>query len=60
MNKKKKFDAVQMTRKIRDKLSKQYYKNTDQLFHDLENIKKKYLVKEISESYKNKSNNKKG
>jgi len=52
MNKQKKFDAVQMTRKIRDKLSKQYYKNTDQLYYDMERIKKKYQVKEISESYK--------
>jgi hypothetical protein len=52
MNKKKKFDAVQMTRKIRNQLSKVYYQNNDQLYVDLENIRKKYLIKEKSETYK--------
>lgn len=60
MDKQKKIDAVDLTRKIRNKLSKAYYKNSNRLYSDLELIKKKYIVKENSESYNKEINNQKG
>lgn len=42
MNKEKKFDAVQMMREIREKLSKKYWKHPDVLKKEMEAIRKKY------------------
>lgn len=38
----KTFDAVQMMRDIREKLSVKYWKNPEQLKKDMEEIRKKY------------------
>lgn len=42
---KKKFDAVEMMRKIRDKLSKQYLDSPNIEEKDLAQIRKKYGIK---------------
>ena len=42
MKKNKTFDAVQMMRDIREKLSLKYWKNPDRLKKDMEEIRKKY------------------
>ena len=41
-SKKKKFDAVQMVRDIRNKMGEKYYANIDLLMKDLERVHKKY------------------
>ncbi|MFQ6073216.1 MAG: hypothetical protein ACE5KT_11040 [Methanosarcinales archaeon] len=43
--KNKKFDAVKMMRKIREKLSKKYSENPEIEIKDLEIIRKKYGIK---------------
>ena len=48
MNKNKKFDAVQMMRDIREKLSLKYWKNPERLKKDMEHIRKKYNLKVTS------------
>jgi len=45
-------------RKVRDKLSLKYYKNTDLLFKDLESIRKKYNLQPSVPSKRSKSANK--
>ncbi|CAN5829671.1 hypothetical protein BH24BAC1_BH24BAC1_16790 [soil metagenome] len=45
MSQNKPFDAVQMMREIREKLSVRYWKNPDRLKKDMEAIHKKYPVK---------------
>jgi hypothetical protein len=45
MKKNKKFDAVQMARDIREKLSEKYWKNPDILKKEMETIRKKYDIK---------------
>lgn len=42
MDKKKKFDAVQMMRDIREKLSEKYWKHPDILKKEMEKIRQKY------------------
>ncbi|MHA1644653.1 MAG: hypothetical protein ACTSV0_06430 [Candidatus Freyarchaeota archaeon] len=42
----KKFDAVRMMREIRDKLSKRYARNPEAEKRDLEDIRRKYGIKE--------------
>ncbi|MCL0053002.1 hypothetical protein M1M86_00715 [Dehalococcoidales bacterium] len=42
----KKFDAVRMMREIRDKLSKVYSKDPEAEKTDLQNIRRKYGIKE--------------
>lgn len=42
----KKFDAVEMMREIRDKLSKRYTKDPEAEKKDLEVIRKKYEIEE--------------
>ena len=45
MNKnKKKFDAVQMMRDIRNKMGEKYYENIDLLMKDMEKVRKKYKI----------------
>ncbi len=43
--KKKKFDAVQMMRDIRDKLTKRYLENPELEISDLQKIRRKYKIK---------------
>jgi hypothetical protein len=45
MNKEKKFDAVQMMREIREKLSEKYWRHPDILKKEMESIRKKYHLK---------------
>lgn len=45
MKKNKKFDAVQMMRSIREKLSVKYWKHPDILKKEMEAIRKKYKIK---------------
>lgn len=45
MEKNKKFDAVQMMRDIREKLSERYWKHPDILKQEMETIRKKYNLK---------------
>jgi len=45
MNKNKKFDAVQMMREIREKLSEKYWKRPDILKKEMEVIREKYNIK---------------
>ena len=45
MNKNKKFDAVGMMRKIRERLSEKYWKHPDILKKEMEAIRKKYNIK---------------
>ncbi len=45
MEKNKKFDAVQMMRDIREKLSEKYWKHPDVLKKEVEAIQKKYNIK---------------
>ncbi len=45
MNKNKKFDAVQMMRDIREKLSEKYWKHPDLLKKEMEAIREKYNFK---------------
>ena len=45
MNKKKKFDAVQMMREIRESLSVKYWKHPNLLKKEMEAIRKKYKLK---------------
>ncbi|MEO5648351.1 MAG: hypothetical protein ABIR03_00330 [Ginsengibacter sp.] len=45
MEKNKKFDAVQMMRDIREKLSEKYWKHPDILKKEMEAIQKKYNIK---------------
>lgn len=42
--KKKKFDAVQMMRDIRNKMGEKYYENIDLLLKDMEKVRKKYKL----------------
>jgi hypothetical protein len=42
--KKKKFDAVQMMRDIRNKMGEKYYENVDLLLKDMEKVRKKYKI----------------
>jgi len=42
MSKEKKFDAVQMMREIREKLSEKYWKNPNILKEEMEAIREKY------------------
>ena len=42
---KKRFDAVQMMRDIREKLSEKYWKHPDILKKEMEAIRKKYGIK---------------
>lgn len=44
MEKNKKFDAVQMMRDIREKLSEKYWKHPDILKKEMEEIQKKYNI----------------
>ena len=46
MKKNKKFDAVQMMRDIREKLSEKYWKHPELLKKEMEAIRKKYNFKE--------------
>ncbi len=46
--KKKKFDAVEMMREIRDKLTKRYLENPDLENSDLRKIRQKYKLKNVS------------
>ncbi|MBC7382626.1 MAG: hypothetical protein H7296_06465 [Bacteroidia bacterium] len=41
----KKFDAVQMMREIREKLSEKYWKHPDLLKQEIEAIRQKYNLK---------------
>ncbi|MEO6883126.1 MAG: hypothetical protein ABI199_03775 [Bacteroidia bacterium] len=41
---KKKFDAVQMTRDIRNKMGEKYYQSIDLLLKDMEKVRKKYKI----------------
>jgi len=51
MSKEKKFDAVQMMREIREKLSEKYWKNPNILKEEMEAIREKYhLTIEASKS----------
>jgi len=50
--KNKKFDAVKLMRKIRDELSKKYLNNPELEKKDLQEIRKKYSIKEKSVQYK--------
>ena len=43
--KEKKFDAVKMMRDIRDRLSVKYYNNTELLMKDLQEVRRKYKMK---------------
>ena len=45
MDKDKKFDAVQMMREIREKLSEKYWKHPDILKKEMEAIREKYHLK---------------
>jgi len=54
----KNYDCVKEMRKVRDKLSLKYYKNTDLLFKDLESIRKKYNLQPSVPSKRSKSANK--
>ena len=45
MNKNKKFDAVQMMREIREKLSEKYWKHPDILKKEMQAIREKYDIK---------------
>ncbi len=45
-SKKKKFDAVEMMREIRDRLSKEYLESSDKEEKDLAKTRKKYGIKE--------------
>ena len=45
MKKNKKFDAVQMMRDIREKLSQKYWNHPDILKKEMEAIRKKYNIK---------------
>ncbi|MEP6514187.1 MAG: hypothetical protein ABJA79_09965 [Parafilimonas sp.] len=45
MNKNKKFDAVQMMREIREKLSEKYWKHPDILKKEMNAIREKYNIK---------------
>jgi hypothetical protein len=45
MKKNKEFDAVQMMRDIREKLSEKYWKHPDILKEEMEAIRKKYNIK---------------
>jgi hypothetical protein len=44
MTRNKKFDAVQMMREIREKLSERYWKHPDVLKKEMEAIRKKYKI----------------
>ena len=44
MEKNKKFDAVQMMRDIREKLSEKYWKHPDILKKEMEAMRKKYNI----------------
>ncbi len=45
MDKETKFDAVQMMREIREKLSEKYWKHPDILKKEMELIRQKYQLK---------------
>ncbi len=45
MKKKKKFDAVQMMRDIREQLSEKYWKHPDILKKEMQAIREKYNLK---------------
>jgi len=45
MKNNKKFDAVQMMRNVREKLSEKYWKHPDILKREMESIRKKYNIK---------------
>ena len=45
MKKNKPFDAVQMMRDIREKLSLKYWKNPERLKKDMADIRKKYNLR---------------
>jgi hypothetical protein len=52
MNKNKKFDAVQMMREIREKLSEKYWKHPDILKKEMQAIREKYNLKIAPETAK--------